>query len=437
VSAALCAAAWLAADLVLDGLFAGEVSVESLTMGLVVLSMLGVGGLVAGRVPRNAVGWLVLATGALWAFQAVTQGYAHYGLTVAPGAVPGATVALWWATWLWIPGLLLLPTYGLLLFPDGRLPAARWRPVLWTVTVGLGLSLLAQWGARWGPDAYHFAFAPEARNPLHVPALEAARRAVAVLGGGLLAAGVAGSVAAAIVRFRRARGDERRQMRWVVFGVTASLALYLLGVGASQLAVLLGAEPPGRIDGILAAVALGAFPITIAVAVLRFRLYEIDRIISRTVAYAAVVTILAVVYASLVVGLQAALAPVTSGSELTVAGSTLVVAALFGPLRRRVRSIVERRFDRARYDARTTVEAFANRLRDEVALDALVREVQAVAAATVRPRHVGLWLRHDGQQPRPVTVPERSSPMLRGNHPRTVTTSDPGRTRPARPTPAR
>lgn len=373
---------------------------------VVVLALIVVGALVAVRVPENPIGWLLLTTGATWSLLAFTEAYARQGIAVSPGSLPGVTLALWFATWLWIPGIAWLPIVALPLVPDGRLLPGRWRILFRSGIAGLALTVLAQSTVRWGERGYSYAFAPDAVNPLHVPALEPVRVGIAVLGGVLLATGAVGALVSAVVRFRRSVGDERLQMKWIVFGVTAALLLWGSSVAVLVVLERLGVHYPHRIEGFFIGLMLGSFPVTVAIAVLKHRLYDLDRIISRTVAYSAVVTILAAVYGFLVVGSQAVLSPVTSGSEFTVAGSTLAVAALFGPLRRRVRAVVDERFDRAHHDARATIDLFTQRLRDQIDLEALADEIEVVATATLHPRVVSLWLCCGGPSTA-VTVPER------------------------------
>jgi hypothetical protein len=393
------------------GLVHDDTRVANVTIVFIVVAMLGVGGLLATRVPHNPVAWLLLLTGLVWAGLAFSEPYARHGIAVVPGSLPGATLAYWFATWLWIPGLAILPALALPLFPNGRLPSPAWRPVFWSAGAGLGLVLLAQWTVCWGePPCYSYDFALDAGdNPLHIPGLELLRVLIAVVGWVLLGLGFVGALVSSVVRVRGTRGDERRQMKWVVFGVTAAFSLYLVGAGIlALLEAVAGFTPPFRLEDLFVLVALAAFPVTIALAVLKYRLYDIDRVISRTVAYAVVTVVLAAIYVSAVVVLGATARSLTGGgSELAVAASTLLAAAAFRPVRRWTQGAVDRRFNRARYDAQQTIEAFAQRLRDEVDLDALAHDLGHLVASTVRPSSVSVWLRQDGGTPDFVTISER------------------------------
>jgi hypothetical protein len=255
-------------------------------MVIVIVSLLLVGTALTTRRPDNAVAWLVLLAAFAWTALAFTESYARYGIATHPGALPGTTVALWFATWLWIPGLVLLPVFVLLLFPDGRPPSPRWRPVLWAAGLGLGLAVVAQGTTRWGADAYHYDFALHAVNPLHLPAVERIRLAAMIAGVVLLLVALVGAITASILRFRRSSGQIRQQMKWMVVGGISTMGLYAVAVAvAIGYEALVGEPLPYRFEDVLVAAALSAFPVSIAVAVLRYRLYDIDRIVSRTLGY--------------------------------------------------------------------------------------------------------------------------------------------------------
>ncbi|MDP9023584.1 MAG: hypothetical protein M3N57_12975 [Actinomycetota bacterium] len=368
-------------------------------VAVIPLVLIAVGGLLAARRAGNAVGWLLLASGLLWAGLHATEAYARYGLAHDPGSLPGAGAALWFATWLWLAAIFVL-VFVLLLFPDGRLLSPRWRPILRAGQVGLVLALTAQATVRWGPGAYHYPFASHALNPLHVPALEPIRVVVAVGGGALLGIALLGSLTSIIVRFRRARGVERLQTKWVVFGVSSAFLLYALsGIAGAVYEQLAGRVV--RLEEVPFSLLLASFPVTIALAVLRYRLYDIDRIVGRTVSYVVVTAVLVAIYAGGVVGFGAVARGVAGdpSNDVVVAASTLAVAAAFGPLRRRVQGIVDRRFNRARYDAARTVERFAQRLRDDLDVGSIAQEVRAVVPRTVQPTHLSIWLGSEKVRP--------------------------------------
>jgi hypothetical protein len=344
---------------------------------LAVVGMATVGAVLAGRRPRHPVGWLMLALGLSVTLDGVTDSYARYGLLASPGAVPavghvrafGDTFALWPAC----IGLILLLT------PTGSPPSPRWRwwariavvaPVLWQATV------LGQETVRFPP---FYAF----RNPFFVPALAAPAMALALpaLTVTLLSVVVGG--ASLVVRFRRATGVERQQLRWV------ALAAVVAGAGVPVAVAGISIDSPA----VVGAAVLGSAAVlclAIAAAVLRYRLYDLDRVISRTIAYGALTVLLGGGYAAVVLGLGQLL---PQDSSLVVAAATLAVAAAFQPARRRVQELVDRRFNRRRYDAARTIAAFSARLRDKVDLEALTAELLAVVDQTVQPTQASLWLR--------------------------------------------
>ncbi len=353
-----------------------------------------VGMLIVHRQPRNRVGWLLLAAvGSANTLPGLVDGYALYGLVLSPGAVPGADVAA--ATiegsWVWVIGTIAV--FLILLFPDGRLPSPRWRWLPWVagsvmtliaVIIPLGTAELTE-----GP-------VPGLDNPLAVPSLEEAL--VAPLGAvlALLPVCIAAAAVSLILRFRRSRGVVRQQLKWLA-GAGAIVAFcYLLGMAGTFLkpAPFEGEDPAWLLvvqDLVLVSFAL--IPVAIGMAILRHRLYDIDRVINRTLVYGSLTVLLVATYLVLVLGLRVLLGPLTGQSDLAVAASTLAVAALFRPLRSRVQSLVDRRFYRSRYDAALTVESFATRLREELDLETLGTDLRGTVTTTMQPAHVTLWLR--------------------------------------------
>jgi hypothetical protein len=349
---------------------------------LTVVSAVAVGALLALRRPRHPVGWLLLALGLSVLAAGVTTGYAGYGLLVRGEPLWAADYAAWWddAGFVVWPALL---GFILLLTPTGSLPSPRWRwwarvaataPVVWLVAAALQpRPLNPPWQA--------------VTSPLAVPALAGLAGYASWLG--LLVVGLALLVGAAslIVRFRRARGAERQQLRWVAFAAALS-ALGVVAVGA----VVPVAPQPGAelIVGVLFAACLALLPLATGVAILRYRLYDLDRIISRTLAYGLLTVLLGGAYAGVVLGLGQRFG---QDSSLVVAGATLAVAAAFQPARRRIQQAVDRRFNRRQNDAAETIQAFSARLRDQVDLDTLSAELLAVVEETMQPTQASLWLR--------------------------------------------
>lgn len=341
-----------------------------------------VGWLIATRRPGNAIGWVFIAIGLSQALDTFAGQYGVVGLVTAPGSLPAPDVLAWVATWAWAPGFTLLLTYGILLFPDGHLPSPRWRPVTWMAAVALVLLIVPVAIVAWifrGPDL--LGSGPVQSSDPTVQLI----LGVQFIGLLLLAVSALLSVAGMIVRFRRSSGVERAQLKW--FAAAGSVEV------VSLMASAFFTIPSHLLNTILTMTVSPLLPIAATVAILRYRLYDIDRIVSRSVAYAAVTGLLAALFVGLVVSLQAALAPVTESSSIAVAGSTLVVAAVFQPLRRRVQGLVDRRFNRARFDADRVASGFAGRIRDQVEAGTVIVALDEAIDRTVQPVSTGIWIR--------------------------------------------
>jgi hypothetical protein len=356
-----------------------ESGFASFTLLAAFVAFATVGALVGARQPRNAVGWIFLGVGLFVALSVSGGEYANYVFVEEPGAGPGGYLAGWLYLWTWFPVLgliVLLP----LLFPDGRVPGPRWRPLLWA-WIAIAVLITGLWWVRPGPmndpDMEQW---PD--NPIGIESLEALYGDLEAIGGVVLFAFLGLSAVSMVVRFRRSRGDERQQLKWMTYGVT----LWLLWV---PLSALLG----GDLGDVTFALTIGVLPAATAIAMFKYRLYEIDRVISRTLVYGTLTVILGAAYAGLVLVAQAVFSSFAGGSDLAIAGSTLVVAALFLPLRSRIQRVVDHRFYRRRYDAQRTLEAFGARLRDQVGLETLQAELRAAVEETMQPSHVSLWLR--------------------------------------------
>ena len=345
----------------------------------IALVFAAVGVLIASRHPDNPIGWIFLAAGVAAGLGALSHSIAQYWVDGHGGPEALGKGAAWYGELSWIPFILMPATFLLLLFPDGRLLSRRWRWVAWCAAVGMAGTFIGS-GLQPGriPDF------PEIMNPIAVdhPLVELLE-GVSYLA---LLVGIVGSSISLIVRFRRSRGEQRQQMKWLalagaVVAVTVPIALVtydLIGESAANAWIMLSV--------------LG-LPAATGVAVLRYRLYDIDVVINRTLVYGALSATLALAYLSGVLLLELALRPLTESSNLAIAGSTLGVAALFRPARGRIQATVDRRFYRQKYDTALTLERFGTRLRDEVDLEALGRELRAVVAETMQPASVSLWLR--------------------------------------------
>jgi hypothetical protein len=334
-----------------------------------------VGAVLASRRPAHPVGWLLLGVGLSDCLAGVGSGYSRYGLVGRPGALPAAAYLAWVQNAM-VLALLSCVGFVLLLTPTGRLPSPRWR---WWARVAAAAGALGVLAVVTDPRPLYPAH-PAVGNPMAVPAVDALFLPcllVTLLG---LVAG-AGSL---VGRFRRAQSTERLQLRWLALAAAVSAATLLLALAT----VFLGGT--ATLFEAAFGVSVGVLPLATGAAILRYRLYDIDRIISRTVAYGLLTVLLAGGYAAVVLGLGQLLG---RDSSLVVAAATLAVAAAFQPARRRVQRLVDRRFNRRRHDAAETITAFSARLRDQVALDTLSSELLAVVDQTMQPTRSSLWLR--------------------------------------------
>jgi hypothetical protein len=385
---AVFAVGYAAAPLsILNGNFQRDPGLN-LALVLAFTAFMVVGAVIVAHRPGNLVGWVFSAIGLLSSAGVVAMEYAEYALVTRPGSLPGATVAAW-LQWWWLPVLGLILVFTLLLFPTGRLPSARWRPVAALGAAGVvAVAVLSalQPTLRLQNEDY------TVRNPLGVAGIPDPEDGV--LGAVLLAVLVvcmAAAVGSVVLRFRRSRGVERQQLKWFTF------AAALLATSQLLTSFLL---PDGELNDVLFGLAVAFVPIAAGIAILRYRLYDIDRLINRTLVYGALTAVLGAVYAgAALVGGQLSGGV---GGELpswAVAGATLAVAALFQPARRRIQAVVDRRFNRRKYDAAQTVEAFSARLRDEIDLGTLAAELLAGVDQTVEPTTVSLWLRPSAPRP--------------------------------------
>jgi hypothetical protein len=336
-----------------------------------------VGALVASRLPSNPIGWLFIGLVVVLSFSSIFDGYA--ARSVAHGHRGGLVPwAAWYESEIFVAFLAVL-LLTLLLFPDGHLASTRWRPVAW---VGLAALAVITVGVLFHDTTLNDY--PMLRNPAGI---DSPVFAWMLLPGFLFfCASLVGAAASLVVRFRRSRGVERQQVKlFMASGVTATAAFLAAGIAQSFISEDLGTAI--TLLGVL------TVPVAIGVAMLRYRLYEIDRVISRTLEYAVLTVILGAGYAGLVLAGQAVFSSFAGGSNLAIAVSTLVVAALLLPLRARVQRFVDRRFYRRRYDAQRTLDAFGARTRHAVELEGLRADLQAVVIETMQPAHVSVWLR--------------------------------------------
>ena len=360
-----------------------------------------VGALIASRRPENPVGWICLTAGFFWMLIALMETGRAYWQAAAPGSEPYLVVIDALTLWMWIPPVGLLGIYLILLFPDGRLPSKRWRPLAWLsgavmVLASLGITLAP------GPLENH----PGVRNPLG----QEGHPWIADAGIGiilLLPICILASAVSLILRFRRSGSEVRQQIKWLAFAASFVGLVYL----SSLVSELLFA--PESLVGNAAAplwvevqrnvlmLSYAAVPVAVGIAVLKYRLYDIDLLINRALVYGALTATLVAVYFGGVATTQAVFLALTGQEQqpqLAIVVSTLAIAALFNPLRRRIQSFIDRHFYRRKYDAVKTLEAFSAKLRDETDLGTLSDDLLGVVMETMQPAHVSLWLRPETAQ---------------------------------------
>jgi hypothetical protein len=335
-----------------------------------------VGGLVASRRPANPVGWFFLGIGGCMAITVVAAEYATYGLA-------GAQAMAWLQSWLWVPGVMLLFCFLPLYFPDGRLVSRRWR---WVVRLALFSCVTG---------AALFALSPGeipymgVDNPLGIEALRPVSDLLEPVYLALYFLLWFASAASLVARFRRSGSMERQQIKWLAFAASAVPVWFLTNAPIE-------AAVPNLFQVVDALIFSALIPVAAGVAILRYRLYDIDVVINRTLVYGSLTATLVAVYFGGVTATQTIFQTFTSQEklpQLVIVASTLVIAALFNPLRKRIQSFIDRRFYRRKYDARKILEAFNARLRDETELVTLTDDVMSVMRETMQPAHVSLWLR--------------------------------------------
>jgi hypothetical protein len=369
-----------ASSAVPDLSFGGETEDASVVANLITLLPFSVvGAIVASRQPRNAIGWIFCGVGVTVGLNFFAGDYAEFWLASGFGTTSLGEMAAWLSSWLWFLLIFVPMSLLLLLFPDGRLSSPRWRLLAWGVALGTAGGVVGN-ALKAGPLVDF----PQIANPYGIDSPVVGMVGVA---GGIVAAGsMLASAVSLIVRLRRAGRVERQQIKWLAYGGTVMVG----GVCAGGLAIPWNVP----VSILIMSVSLLGLPLFTGIAIVRHRLYDVDLLINRTLVYGSLTATLVALYFGVIVVLQRSLVSLTGQqSTLAVVASTLAIAALFDPLRRRIQGFVDRRFYRRKYDARKTLETFSSKLRDETDLEALCGDLKGVVRETMQPAHVSLWLR--------------------------------------------
>jgi hypothetical protein len=339
------------------------------------------GALVAAHVPRNPMGWIFLAIPFGGAVAGITENVAFQGLVYKPGSIPGAIAFAWVYSWAWYP-LIGLLGFVLLLYPTGTVPGPRWRLVAWALGAVLAVMTL-------GYMLYPGPLDKDKRlpdNPLGIGALRGVFDRSDNFASISMAGLVLAAVASVIVRFRRSRGDERQQMKWMAFAAAILAGGFIL-------------QGVFGLGDVTFAVAISMLPVALGIALFKYRLYDVDRVINRTLVYGASTALLGGAYIGLVIAGEAVFVPVAGGSSVAVALSTLIVAGLFLPVRTRVQRFVDRRFYRSKVNAEETLARFGAQLRRESDLETILGELHSAVREAIQPAEVWLWLRPEEPTP--------------------------------------
>ncbi len=349
-------------------------TVSNVSNQVVNVAALVMGFVLASRRPENRIGWLFLVAGLALGLSCFANAYAVHALVVHHGSLPGGRLSAWLTNWLWVIPVAVL-AFLFLLFPTGHVRSRRWRPAAWFVGGVFALATAGALIAATRTWAHPFAFS----GPAGPGGLAALFFRITT---GLISAALLVSVAALVVRFAKSAGEERLQLKWCAWAALVLALVFVISIWANSAAV-----------NVLQSLAFVCLWTAIAVAVLKYRLYDIDRIISRTLAYAIVTGLLIGVYAGLVL---LATRVLSFHTPVAVAAATLAAAALFSPLRRRVQQVVDHRFNRARYNADQTIAAFASQLKDAVDLKAVQNDLADVVHQALEPAHVSVWISQRG-----------------------------------------
>lgn len=337
------------------------------------------GALIASRQPHNRIGWILLTIGLGSSIQFFSDQYAVYGLLAHPGSLPGAVFSAWVFNWIWASFTTLALVLVPLLFPNGRLVSPRWKIVIWSASVGI-LLMTASYAFAPGP-LQNF---QRQTNPFGLEGMRERWFLLFVIGSVIILGSAAAAAISLLIRWRHSSGQERQQLKWIAYAAAIMVVVAPIGF-----------VPSAQVGSLLFVASAMGLPIAMGGAILKYRLYDIDLIIRRTVTYALVSAALLLLFFGSIVILQQVFASTTNTrqSELVTVLSTLAIAALFVPLRNYIQSNVDRRFNRRKYDAQQVLTKFAETVRDETDLEALSQELINVVNQTMQPRSVSLWLK--------------------------------------------
>jgi hypothetical protein len=340
-----------------------------------------VGAIVASRHPRNAIGWIFCSVSLVVGLDTLAGGYAEFALESGSGIRSLAETAAWFSSWTWIPLVLVPTSLLLLLFPDGTLPSPRWRPVAWSAGLGI-IGFVLGYALEAGPLEDF----PQIANPYGVDSPVV--RIVGVAGAIVAGSSMVASAVSLVIRMRRAGSEQRQQIKWLAYGGAVVVGTICVSGLISLWSV--------TVSIVIISIALLALPIFTGIAILRHRLYDIDVVINRTLVYGSLTATLVALYFGGVATTQAIIQALTGREDLpqiAIVASTLVIAALFNPLRRRIQDFIDRRFYRRKYDAVKTLDEFSAKLHDETDLATLSSDLVGVVQETMQPAHVSVWLR--------------------------------------------
>lgn len=380
--------AWFVYAFIIAIVLAGALLKGTLTyddiFGIPFFAFATMGLFVATRQPRNPVGWVFVFVGLTPTLGFFTSSYAYRSLQTA-GGLPGGTVLEWVSSWAWFPGIGALITFGLLLFPDGKLPSPRWRSFPYIAATYLFV-VTASMAFKPGLMEPFDATLPSNPNPFGLQGAAGFMETLEGVSFSLFPLFALVCASSLVLRFRRSATEQRQQIKWFAY---SALMLVLIVMFEDLFDMLLG-ERLGELFFLLGMI----FPsVGAGIGILKYRLFDIDVVINRTLVYGALTGALALVYLGVVVVMQGMLGNFTEDSDLAIAASTLAVAGLFGPFRARIQAFIDRRFYRRKYDAQLTLESFSSRLRDTVDLQHLTQDLASVVQETVQPSHVSVWLR--------------------------------------------